>query len=393
MDLARSAVASIPRLPVFGWHAFAGERSALIPSVLERPKRVFTTSGRAAIALALRVLGIGRGDRMLLPTYHCPTMIAPVVRIGAAPVFYPITESGGPALDFLAQQDLNGVRAMVVVHFFGLPQAMASVRAFCDRHGIALIEDCAHALFGTSDGRPVGAWGDLAIASLTKFLPVTEGGCLVSNSLPLDGLALEPRRRMDELKALLNSIELGSAHGRLQGFNTLLRGGFRLLGALRGGPRAATAESADVALPPPSAAEYSDELLWSRLTNVSRWIVEATHRSRIVALRRRNYGLLAQLLDGLPGARAYRVALPEGAAPYVFPLEVENAAARYPALRAARVPLFRWDRIWPGTPAIERDHGLRWATEMFQLGCHQDMFEEDVRALAETVRRIFDEVR
>jgi len=390
MDLARRTVAPTPRLPVFGWHVFAGERGAPIPSVLERPNRLFTTSGRAAIALALRVLGIGPGDRVLLPTYHCPTMIAPVVQMGAGPVFYPIAESGGPAFDFFAQLDLTGVRAMVAVHFFGLPQPMARMRAFCDQHRVALIEDCAHALFGTSEGRPVGAWGDLAIASLTKFLPVTEGGCLVSSSLPLEGLKLEPRRGRDELKALLNSVELGSAHGRFQGLNTLLRGVFQLLGALRGQQR--TSESVDVALPPPSVSEYSDELLWSQLTNVSRWIVKATHQSRIVALRRRNYGLLAQLLEGAPGARAYRVALPEGAAPYVFPLEVQNAPARYRALRAARVPLFRWDRIWPGTPTIERDHGLRWATEMFQLGCHQDMSEEDVQALAETVRQVFEAV-
>jgi len=84
---------SFPRLPVFGWSAFSGERAAPVPAVLDARYRRFTTSGRAAIEVALRVLGVGPGDKVLVPTYHCPTMIAPVVRSGAEPAFYPITAS------------------------------------------------------------------------------------------------------------------------------------------------------------------------------------------------------------------------------------------------------------------------------------------------------------
>src|SRR3990172_1308016 len=155
-----------PRLPVLGWAAFRGARDAASPSILDSRYLVYTTSGRAAIALALRFLGVGRGDRVLVPSYNCPTMVAPVLRLGAKPVFFPLTAQGGPALDRLEHVGLDGVRAILVAHYFGLPQPFAAVRAFCDAHGIALIEDCAHMFFGTVDGSPVGSWGDLAIASL-----------------------------------------------------------------------------------------------------------------------------------------------------------------------------------------------------------------------------------
>jgi selenocysteine lyase/cysteine desulfurase len=131
---------------------------------------VYTTSGRAAIALALRAVGCKAGDRVLVPTYHCPTMIAPVVRLGAVPEFYPLTASGAPSMSFLARHG-RGVRAMLVAHYFGFPQPLGQLRGFCDANGIAMIEDCAHAFFGVVDGRPVGAWGDVAIASATKFFP------------------------------------------------------------------------------------------------------------------------------------------------------------------------------------------------------------------------------
>ena len=145
---------------------------------------VFTSSGRAAIALALRDLGIRPGDRVLVPTYHCPTMIAPVAAAGATPLFFPLDEKGTPRIAELAKWDLSRVRAMIAAHYFGLPQPMARIRQFCDDRGIALIEDCAHAMFGEADGKPIGAHGHYAIASLTKFLPTVDGGCLVYGRSP-----------------------------------------------------------------------------------------------------------------------------------------------------------------------------------------------------------------
>src|SRR6478735_5325256 len=134
---------AIARLPVLGWAAFAGERRAPLPSIDQHGGNiVYTTSGRAAIALALRVVGCKAGDRVLVPTYHCPTMIAPVVRLGAVPEFYPLTASGAPSMSFLARH-ARDARAMLVAHYFGFPQPLAQLRAFCDANGIAMIEDCA----------------------------------------------------------------------------------------------------------------------------------------------------------------------------------------------------------------------------------------------------------
>ena len=384
---------AIPRQPVLGWATFQGRRRAELPSVSDSPHVVYTTSGRAAIALALRVLDFKTGDRVLVPTYHCPTMISPVARLGGQPVFFPVTASGAPAIDYLEHQALHGVRAMLVAHYFGLAQPLAQVRAFCDARGIALIEDCAHAFFGTSEGRPIGSWGDLAIASLTKFFPVPEGGCLVSPSHSLTGIDLKPRGMMEELKASIDALELGVRYHRFPGLNALLGGVFGLKELARGRHwTPADPEDCELALAP-SVDDISDALLASRLTRSSRLIAESAHRFRIVALRRRNYELFAQLLTDVPGAAPFEPRLPASAAPYVFPLRVDHPGERYRALRAAKVPLFRWDRVWPDTPTIAGDHGLLWAVEMFQLACHQDLSEDEIRAIAATVRRVFAEIR
>jgi dTDP-4-amino-4,6-dideoxygalactose transaminase len=109
-------------------------------------------------------------------------------------------------------------------------------------------------------------------------------------------------------------------------------------------------------------------------------------RSRIVERRRRNYAVLAARLLKIEGARALFPELPQGATPYVFPLYVEDPAASYQRLRSEGIPIFRWDEIWPGTPAIDGDHGLDWAQRVYQLGCHQDLSSSDVEAIAATVR-------
>ena len=87
----------IPKLPVLGWSAFSGNRETQCPGVLDARYRRYTISGRAAISLALQVLGGRSGNGVLVPTYHCTTIIVPVIHAEMSPVFYPTTASGAIA--------------------------------------------------------------------------------------------------------------------------------------------------------------------------------------------------------------------------------------------------------------------------------------------------------
>ena len=376
-----------PRLPVLGWSTFSGEKSPAIAGVLSSHHYQYTISGRAAIALALTALGVKAGDKVLVPTYHCPTMIAPVGRLGALPMFYPISASGGPSLRWLEQASLTGVTVMLVAHYFGLPQAMSKVREFCDARGIKLIEDCAHAFFGISDKRPVGSWGDISIASLTKFFPVPEGGVIASPTLQLNSLKLYSRHWYGEIKAAADAIEIGVQYSRFPGLNWILAPLFSVKNRMRHG-------TPSLNLPQFSTVETNRKpdaeslLSSSQPALAARWISRSANKHRIVALRRRNYLRLVSQLSGLSGARILQADLTDGAAPYVFPLYVDDPAASYQRMRSAGIPIFRWDEIWPSTPVIAGDYGLDWSTHVFQLGCHQDLSPDDIDAIAEKVRTI-----
>jgi dTDP-4-amino-4,6-dideoxygalactose transaminase len=385
MPEEQNGMRSYPRLPVLGWSAFSGGRAAPTRGVLSVRYRRYTTSGGAAIALALRVLGIRPGDKVLVPTYHCPTMIAPVVQSGAQPAFYPITASGGADLEWLQRSAPAGTRAMLAAHYFGFPQPMSRLRAFCDAHRIALIEDCAHAFFGVSDGVAVGSLGDLAIASLPKFFPVPEGGLILSATHSLNGLDLAPCSWRGEVKAAVDAIEVGIGHDRFPGLNTLLGGVFGLKNRLRRRYR-----PVDVPVNRGSESKPAVDFRFScsRPAAVTRWIASSVRQFRIVEHRRRNYAALASRLSRIDGAHALRPDLPDDVTPYAFPLYVKDPAAGYQRLRSAGIPLFRWDEVWPGTPMLDGDHGLDWAHRIFQLGCHQDLSLHDIEAMATTVRAL-----
>lgn len=393
----------IPRLPVFGWQALAGRRRAPIPCVLDRPGSSYTTSGRASILLALETLGIAPGDGVLLPSYHCPTMVAPAVSLGAVPVFYPIGRTGAPDLAWLESQgqNLGHVRALLAAHYFGLPQPMHELRSWCDARRIALIEDCAHALFGCSGQRPIGGWGDVAIVSLTKFLPVPAGGCLILNRPGDRTPQLTPSSMTSQMQAAVDILEVGAVNGRLRGLNTLIAGALAALrrarpGASRRHGRGTDdedrllAEADAIGKPASGANMHIDSSLAHRaLTQPCRWVARALPRQRIVQRRRRNYDQLARLLTGLPGLRPLQTVLPPDCAPYVFPLWLDDPDPGYSQLRRLAMPVFRWDRLWPTLPKRVGDHGRLWSHHVIQLACHQDLTEKDLDRMAATIRHIY----
>lgn len=369
-----------------GWPLlFPRGRLSRVPGLTDLPHFLLTSSGRAALWLALRELGIGPGDRVLVPTYHCPTMMSPVAAAGAEPVFFAIGEDGLPLLGQLAATDLARVRALLAVHYFGIARPLAEVRAFCDRHGIALIEDCAHAFFGGSEGRSVGSWGDLAIGSLAKFFAVPEGGCLASKVRPLHTQLAPPPRRLS-LRHMAGAVEFAARFGGLPPLGVGLRAALRLRDRLRGrvDPLAPSIEPA-AGLQRPVFDEGSARRQPSAAVCA---IVARTDRERLRERRQRNYLRLAQRLDGVSGLRVITPAPEPDAVPYVFPLWVNSPERSYYPLRLAGVPVFRWDIQWPGVPELPGDVGVAWSTHVFQLACHQDLGDADMDAIADTVIRL-----
>ncbi|MEH0165822.1 DegT/DnrJ/EryC1/StrS family aminotransferase [Roseateles microcysteis] len=370
----------MPKGPVFGWAALRHLPAPTLPSVEDLPQLRFTTSGRAAIYQALQLLKLPAGSAVLLPTYHCPTMVAPVLMLGLRPVYFGLNAEGLPDLAGISHDEATEAGAMLVSHYFGLPRSLAAVRDWCDQQGIALIEDCAHSYFGQAGERPIGRWGDYATASVSKFFPVPEAGVLASATRPLPDSALRPQGAKAQLKAWVDVLEIGTRHGRLAGLQALLAIFFRL----KSGP-----VSRRVA-PAPAAGTSAEDLMLgcdmgriaAKPLALSMLLREHLPRDRIIALRQRNFALYEQMLGEHNAMRDFAAQGIADCAPYVYPFWVEDADRVYHALRERGLPVFRWDRLWPGTPKLPQDHGRRWSHHLLQLLCHQDLDDNDIQQTA-----------
>lgn len=383
----------IASLPVFGLNSWAGTFKSTTPCTLDQANVFYTTSGRAAILLALEVFGIGPGDSVLLPTYHCPTMVAPTALRGATPMFYPIDAVGTPNLAWLETQDLRHVRVMLAAHYFGAPQPMGSIREWCGSRGIALIEDCAHAMFGLSGKRPIGAWGNIAICSLTKFFPVPEGGCLIFNSEQSLPRRLNPSTFRNHVKAAVDILEVGALNNQLPGLNGLVTGFLRGLRSLRkgrnGNGAALPCRAGNQMGVTASDFDIDPAIAHRAIADPCRWVATSLPRSRIVDRRRRNFEFLQRELTGLTALHPLLAGLPDNCAPYVFPLWLDTPDPGYAELRRLGVPVFRWDRLWPSVPNIPGDMGRLWSHHVLQLACHQDLTPSDLEHVVCTVKHLY----
>lgn len=151
---------------------------------------IAVTSGTAALHLALDAVGVRAGDLVVTSPYTF-TATAEVTRyLGADPLFADIDPVTGnltadavvAAVDRLPRADRRRVRAVLPVHFAGLPCDLTALRVLCEDRGWALVDDAAHALPAAHRGAPVGTGTDVTAFSFyaTKTLSTGEGGMLVT---------------------------------------------------------------------------------------------------------------------------------------------------------------------------------------------------------------------
>lgn len=134
-------------------------------------------NGSLTMDAAMRVLGIARGDEVIVSprSYVASAMCAALA--GATPVFAEVdADSGCVTAATLEAARTPRTRAAIPVHIGGWPCDMPAIMAWAKGHGLAVLEDCAQAHGATIGGRPVGTWGDFASWSFCQDKIMTTGG-------------------------------------------------------------------------------------------------------------------------------------------------------------------------------------------------------------------------
>lgn len=145
---------------------------------------VTVTSGTAALHAAVWAAGIGPGDEVITTPLTFAASANCILYVGAKPVFAdidPVTYNIDPVA--VAAAVTPRTKAIVAVHYAGLPCDMDALRAIADRYGLVLIGDGAHALGATYKGRPLGRLADMTTLSFhpVKHITTGEGGAILTN--------------------------------------------------------------------------------------------------------------------------------------------------------------------------------------------------------------------
>lgn len=200
MEYARDAVLN-------GWgeqcYAYLDKLERLFCNHLGVAHAVATSSGTGALHLGMAALGIGNGDEVILADTNWIASVAPLVHLGATPVFVDVLEQ----TLCLDPAKVEGAitprtRAIIAVHIYGNLCNLHALRDIADRHSLHLIEDAAEAIGSVWHGKRAGSIGTFGAFSFhgTKTITTGEGGIFVTDD-----------------RALYDRVVTLSNHGRAPG--------------------------------------------------------------------------------------------------------------------------------------------------------------------------------
>jgi dTDP-4-amino-4,6-dideoxygalactose transaminase len=332
---------------------------------------LFFGSGRVALLAGLAALGVAADDEVLLPSYLCESAVTPVETIGARPIVYPVSRTLG--VDPAALEATIGpqARAVVLIHYFGFPGPVEEVRAICERRGLALVEDCAHALYSRLGDRPLGSFGDLAIFSPWKSLPLPDGGLLAVNRPGLRPIMPTARPALTRTGVRLAYRALGAVEQAV-GWSPrtwlLTRSGLRRVMHERvsAGPIEIVAGSA-----------------------VSWRLLRRARRAHVVGRRRRHYARLLDACRTLDWATPLSPSLPDGVCPLGLPLVVEERDRFRDRLLSLGVNVRTYWEHLPPQVDLARYPDAAWLRDrILVLPTHQGLPSESVEWLARRLPRL-----
>jgi dTDP-4-amino-4,6-dideoxygalactose transaminase len=328
-----------------------------LPFPLEEPNCRIFSLGRHCLWHGLATLELAAGDEVLVPAYHHGSEVEVFLRAGLECRFYEGGETLEPDSSELEGLLTERTRALVLTHYMGFPQDAGRWRAWCDERGLFLIEDGAQSWLAADAGRPIGAWGDVAIFCLYKTYGLPDGACLISRAPALsapqpDTLGFPSLFRRHARWVVMRSSLLADLGSRLQR------------------PQPYDPDEDFILGDPASPAMRATHLLVPRISDVG-----------AAAKRRENYQMLLEKLPGRAPAPFDRV--PSGASPHAFPVATDRAGELVDRLAGRGIRAFKfWSFAHPALPEPQFPGAASRRRTTVVLPAHQDLREKDIDRIA-----------
>jgi dTDP-4-amino-4,6-dideoxygalactose transaminase len=329
--------------------------------------RVFSRA-RHAIWNACRTLGLGNKDVILVPAYHHGCEIEALLQAGVSIRYYKLTDMLEPDPVSLQSLLTPDVKVLYLIHYLGFPQDALRWRQWCDERGLLLFEDAAQAFLAEIDNRPVGSFGHVGVFCLYKTYGIPDGGAVISTMPPAIPASAMQSGRWGIVKRHVNwmaerSAGIGSLHLFFKPVTKMLR--------IKNHNPHREFELGDPYTP---ASAMTMRLLPK--------LVDKTTAER----RRENYKfLLSQHSHLVP--RPF-LSLPEGACPFAFPIEVNDASEVLKRLRRYGIEgLLFWRNPHPSLPVKDFPWSMSFRNRVFAIPVHQELTKNELEQISDAVHK------
>lgn len=155
----------------------------LLKTYCQAPHALALNSGTAGLHLALLAMGVGPGDEVITTTFTFAATVNTIVHVGATPVLVDIDNTLNLDLEQVEAAITSKTKAIVPVHFAGLPVDCEKLYAIAAKHGLRVLEDGAHAIGAAFKGKKIGSFGDTVMFSFhpNKNITTGEGGAIITH--------------------------------------------------------------------------------------------------------------------------------------------------------------------------------------------------------------------
>ncbi len=386
---------------------------------INQTRVVETFNGSAGLHQVAAALNLRAGDVILLPAYCCGAELGPFLHQGCRCEFFDVDEQLNADIQQIEKllTHYDKTKAVLVTHYFGFAQQnIEQLAKLCKTREVALVEDCAHALFSLHNNKALGSTGQYAVFSPRKSLPLTEGGLMLVNHTAsvtphtqLQKPALLPRwqRLFYSLQQNLRSVSPNE-------LDTLAGVKRRLLIALFAVPSIAIKLAKKlpvlnraVWLSADAEGEEAVPIYSVGMSNSSLALMKKANREKIVSARRSNYLQWLELIGQLNQASVNQASmeqpltaeadfairpllpeLPEGCCPLYFPVVVQNPAAIKEYLADQDIECFNWWQHlheavdWAQFPVAER-----LKRSVIALPVHQNLSKVQIEYAAKCLQQ------
>jgi len=356
-------------------------REAALPFPFEDPEIRYFELGRDAVYALARAWKFADHE-VLFPAYFCGVELDALLAAGARPRFYRVNNH----LQVQVEDVVAGIgpktRAVIIIHYLGFPGPAAELAEICRDRGLLLVEDCAMALLSRRGERPLGSFGDAAIFSIHKTLPI-RGGIL---RLRHDGYSTLPEHSSPSLIS-----SLAEAASGLDRYFQLHRNGL--------GSSFVTAimNSCKLVLRRPGAKPLRGEQRHfvshggRAISRFSRILLANQPLTTIIERRRRNYLHLAKHLRDVAPPLLGELSL--GVCPLFYVFECVKREAVVRQLRAMGVEAVNfWSKHHPAEPKAHVPEVVKLRRTVVALPCHQDLSSDAMDEIADHVRTAMDKL-